>query len=171
MTKRNFGFPEPGGQRYPNGCDWPKPPGCDCKFIAQAQGCENRCDDSMYEIDRYAETGFWWMLAKVVLVCVVLFALVALFTTKAHCTNLPVPPPLPRHAPVVELPPVVVDAPAPAPKLPFYCRALTRFERNCTGVKLAAASLGAKHAETLARKCGATEEELAQARACLDPKR
>jgi len=90
----------------------------------------------------------------------------SIWTSRANSTELAIPLPLPRHAPTVELPPVVVTTPAPA-KVPFYCRVLLRFERSCSGVKLAAKSLGEGHALHLATRCGATSEEIVQAKACL----
>jgi hypothetical protein len=123
--------------RYPNGCDWPKPPGCHCKFLAQAQGCENRCDDSMWEIRE--RSGFLRWAGNVSLAIIIIFIACAVYN----------------------------KARGDEPKRPFYCKTLERFERSCTGVKVAAASLGQKHAESLARKCGATEQELTQARECL----
>lgn len=51
--------------------------------------------------------------------------------------------------------------------LPFYCKALTKFERSCTGVKAAALALGKSRAQWLAQHCGANEYDLQQARDCL----
>jgi hypothetical protein len=39
-------------ERFPDGCDWHKPQGCTCNFLAQAQRCENRCDDWLLERPR-----------------------------------------------------------------------------------------------------------------------
>lgn len=49
------------------------------------------------------------------------------------------------------------------------CAPLKKFERSCSGVKAAAATLGKGHAEWLARKCGATEHDLQDARDCFLP--
>lgn len=35
----------------PPGCDWPKPPGCHCPLLRQAQACYERCDDSLFELE------------------------------------------------------------------------------------------------------------------------
>jgi len=53
--------------------------------------------------------------------------------------------------------------------VPFYCKPLMKFERSCTGVKAAALAMGRDRAQSLARKCGATEFELQQARDCFIP--
>lgn len=50
---------------------------------------------------------------------------------------------------------------------PFYCKPLERFERSCVGVRMAVASLGKDRAISIARKCGATDVEIAQAEECL----
>lgn len=51
--------------------------------------------------------------------------------------------------------------------LPFYCKPLAKFERSCIGVKAAALTMGRDRAQSLARRCGATEFELQQARDCF----
>lgn len=56
---------------------------------------------------------------------------------------------------------------ARAADLPFYCKALTHFERSCTGVKAAAHVLGKQRARWLALHCGATDAEIAEADACF----
>ena len=52
-------------------------------------------------------------------------------------------------------------------KVPFYCKPLVGLERSCTSVKAIVKTLGASRAEKLARKCGATDQEIEQAKACL----
>lgn len=54
--------------------------------------------------------------------------------------------------------------------LPFYCKAITKFERSCTGVKAAVATLGRGRALSLAERCGASASEIAEAKDCLRPK-
>lgn len=56
-----------------------------------------------------------------------------------------------------------------AADLPLYCKALTKFERTCVGVKAAAYALGKGRALWLAQHCGASEFEIQQARDCLIP--
>lgn len=56
---------------------------------------------------------------------------------------------------------------AQSAELPFYCKALTHFERSCTGVKAAAHVLGKQRARWLALHCGATDAEIAEADACF----
>lgn len=50
---------------------------------------------------------------------------------------------------------------------PIYCKPLEKFERSCTGVKMAVATLGKERAISIAKKCGATETDIAQAEDCL----
>jgi hypothetical protein len=164
MPKRNYGFPESDGQRYPNGCDWQKPPGCTCRFYAQAQGCENRCDDSLWEV---RESGLMKYLFNVIVaILVVVFGLVVI--NKAFGTELsPIPflqsAQLPRVAPVERAPVAVA-----APSVPFYCKPLLRFERSCVGVKAAAVTFGKSRARALALRCGATPEEIQHAESCFE---
>ena len=61
-------------------------------------------------------------------------------------------------------------SPAHGADLPAYCKAFARFERSCTGVKLAVKAFGAERAQRWAAACGASEIELQQARDCLLPK-
>lgn len=56
-----------------------------------------------------------------------------------------------------------------ASALETMCAPLKKFERSCVGVKAAAATLGKTHAEWLARKCGATDHDIQEARDCLLP--
>jgi hypothetical protein len=56
-----------------------------------------------------------------------------------------------------------------APKVAWYCKPFVGLERSCTSVKLIAKSMGAARAEKLARKCGATDSDIEQAKACLSP--
>lgn len=35
--------------RIPPDGDWPRPAGCTCKMLSEAQACEERCDDSLAE--------------------------------------------------------------------------------------------------------------------------
>lgn len=51
--------------------------------------------------------------------------------------------------------------------LPYYCKAITKFERSCIGVKAAVATMGKGRALALAKRCGATEFDLDEARGCL----
>lgn len=51
-------------------------------------------------------------------------------------------------------------------ELPFYCRALAQLPRNCASVKRTARTFGAARAERMARKCGASDVEIAEAKAC-----
>jgi hypothetical protein len=165
-----YGFhPEHG--RYPDGCDWHKPPGCTCKTFAQAQGCYEMCYQDQF-LDRPRRfKGFARWLANVIVALFILLIVLSIVTKAANGANLPVPAPLPKarinpnpepHA----LPPVVIDA-APVKRSPWYCKPLLKFERSCVGVKAAAATLGATRAKALAIRCGATAEDIAQAEACL----
>lgn len=165
MTKRHFGLPNVTNEPYPEGCDWHKPPNCHCRLYAHAQACYERCDDYRLNWKRPPLRGFARWFANVVVTLVVLLMVLAI-ATKARGANLPVPPLLPRHAPTVELPPVVVEPPKPA-KIPLYCKPLMKVERSCTGVRLTVEMLGRDRAKALAIRCGATPEELAQAEACL----
>lgn len=53
------------------------------------------------------------------------------------------------------------------PKVPWYCKPLIGLERSCFSVKATVKAMGAARAEKLARKCGATESDIEQAKACL----
>lgn len=57
-----------------------------------------------------------------------------------------------------------------ADDLPYYCKAITKFDRSCFGVKAAVAALGRNRALSLAKRCGASDVELNEAAACLAPK-
>lgn len=50
---------------------------------------------------------------------------------------------------------------------PFYCKPLERFEKSCVGVKMAVNTLGKERAISIAKKCGASDADLAQAEDCL----
>lgn len=50
----------------------------------------------------------------------------------------------------------------------WYCKPLMKFERSCTGVKAAAATLGKANALSLAKRCGASDSDLADARRCFE---
>lgn len=49
----------------------------------------------------------------------------------------------------------------------WYCKPLMGLERSCLSVKFIVRRFGVARAEGLARKCGATEEEIRQAKVCL----
>jgi len=51
--------------------------------------------------------------------------------------------------------------------VPWYCKALLKYERSCEGVKAASRVMGQARSEKLARRCGASDAEIEQARACL----
>jgi len=122
-------------ERFPDGCDWHKPPGCHCRLLFQrAQCCEN-CDDQI-TIDRYKAERKMRRVFALLFVAFVVAVIMSLLTSRANSA-------------------------------PLYCKALLKFERSCSGVKLAAASLGENHALALAKRCGATDEEIQQAKACL----
>lgn len=53
------------------------------------------------------------------------------------------------------------------PKVAWYCKPLVGLERSCFSVKAVVKAMGAARAEKLARKCGATESDIEQAKACL----
>jgi hypothetical protein len=141
MPKRNYGFPESDGQRYPNGCDWHKPSGCTCRFYAQAQSCENRCD--LYEAERKSSGFARWIVNVSVSLFVLLIVLA--IVSKARGADLVAPP-----------------------SVPFYCKPLLKFERSCVGVKAAALTFGKSRARALALRCGATQEEIQYAESCFE---
>lgn len=58
----------------------------------------------------------------------------------------------------------------PAPAMSWACKPLQKFERTCTGVKAATALMGEARAEALARKCGASDQDIVDAHNCLRPK-
>lgn len=158
-------------QRFPNGCDWHKPPGCHCKLLVQRAACYENCDD----VQRIAEVKRNRAMRRILallFVCFMIALTMSILTSRARGAELPIPAPLPKarinpnpepHA----LPPVVV-APTPAPerKLPLYCKALMKFERSCAGVRAATAVFGVRHLRWLGERC-ATPEEVLQAEACL----
>jgi hypothetical protein len=41
MTTEHF----PTDERYPDGCDWHKPPGCHCRLLLQRAACYEGCDE------------------------------------------------------------------------------------------------------------------------------
>ena len=49
----------------------------------------------------------------------------------------------------------------------WYCKPLMGLERSCLSVKVVVKRMGMARAEGLARKCGATEEDIQQAKVCL----
>lgn len=53
------------------------------------------------------------------------------------------------------------------PHVAWYCKPFTGLERSCTSVKLTVKAMGAARAEKLARKCGASDQDIEQAKACL----
>ena len=52
-------------------------------------------------------------------------------------------------------------------KVAWYCKPLVGMERSCSSVRAMVKTLGAARAEKLARKCGATDNDIEQAKACL----
>lgn len=56
---------------------------------------------------------------------------------------------------------------APAMAEPFYCKAFKLMERSCFSAKAMVKLYGEREAIAKARRCGATELEIAQARECL----
>lgn len=110
-----------------------RPTGCHCDTLRQAEGCENRCDDSLYENRDAGPSNF-------VVLCLAVAALVMALLAWSI---------FPARADGVE------------------CKMLHQFERSCTGVKAAAKVLGREYVATLAKRCGATDEEMAQARECF----
>jgi hypothetical protein len=60
--------------------------------------------------------------------------------------------------------------PAQGADLPLACKPFSGMERSCTSVKAIVAVMGEKRAEQLARKCGATDQDIEQAKTCLQPK-
>jgi hypothetical protein len=159
----NYGLSHHARERFPNGCDWHKPPGCSCRLQHVREQCENFCEDQPTIDARKSDRKMRRILALLFVAFMVAVAM-SILTSRANSAELPVPLPLPRHAPTAEAPSVVV---ATAAKVPFYCRVLLRFERSCGGVRLAAKSLGESRALQWATRCGATSEEIVQAKACL----
>jgi hypothetical protein len=49
----------------------------------------------------------------------------------------------------------------------WYCKPLFGLERSCSSVQFIVKRFGSARAEGLARKCGATEDEIRQAKVCL----
>src|ERR1051326_7545861 len=57
--------------------------------------------------------------------------------------------------------------PARAADMPFYCWPFASVERSCAGVASIVKRMGIVRAERLARKCGASADEISAASACL----
>lgn len=49
---------------------------------------------------------------------------------------------------------------------PFYCTTLEKLPRTCASAQVLKRTFGAARAERMARKCGATDAQIAEAKAC-----
>lgn len=65
---------------------------------------------------------------------------------------------------------MIASPPARGADLAWYCTALKKFERSCTGVKGAVALFGRDRALRYAKACGGSDAEIDEALACIAPK-
>lgn len=168
----------------PEKSDWARPAGCDCFTLAMRDRCYENCDP----VEPKKKTPFRYkmiLLFFVILPLLALTVLVALAVTSAvkasdfnyECFGAGRYDAMSRGFDETDCPKPgqefdEIDGHYRYPlghvawRLPNYCDAFKLLERSCASVRLMEKMYGRAGAENRARKCGATDADIAEANAC-----